>query len=276
MGEVRVLGNQDVPAVRRLLDLRPVDNVLIASRVQAHGVERSHLGNDLLGYWEDGELTSFLSDGYNLHPINAGPAALAAFARRLEHRRCASIVGVRDEAMGLYEALAATNYTQWGAPREIRDHQRVMVIDGPPLVQPDPAVQVATTRLLDSYHAASVAMYTEEVGVAPLDSRGAYRTHVASLLMKGHAFCVQRAGQVVFKADIVATAGTLCQVGGVWLAPALRGHGWSKPLMAAVVARCQERYPVVTLYVNRHNIPAVKCYLVVGFRQVSECATILY
>ncbi|MCL2737123.1 MAG: GNAT family N-acetyltransferase [Propionibacteriaceae bacterium] len=276
MGDVRVLSRADQPDVLRLLQLRPVDNIIISSKVRQCGVERAWLGNDLVGYWEDGQLVSFLSDGFSLHPINATPAALDAFSLRLEHRRCGSILGVRDEAMGLWQRLCDLSFTQWASPREVRDHQHVMAISGPPKVEPDQHVTWVTTRHLDSYHDASVAMYTEEVGVTPMDAQGSYRDHVASLMMKGLAMGVLRAGKVVFKADIVASAGSVCQIGGVWLDPRMRGRGLSASMMAAVVAKCRERFATVSLYVNSYNLPAVHCYRRVGFSEVSQCATILY
>ncbi|MCL2483451.1 MAG: GNAT family N-acetyltransferase [Propionibacteriaceae bacterium] len=274
-GEVRVLTQHDTAEALKLLQAHPVDNIVVLSKVLQHGVERPGLGNDLLGYWENGLLVSLLSDGYSLQPVSATPAALDAFADRLDHRRCGSILGVHDQAMGLWQRLCERSFTQWASPREVRDHQLVMTISGPPKVAPAP-VQALGTRNLDSYHAASVAMYTEEVGVAPMDPQGSYRDHVASLMMKGSAFGMLQSERVVFKADLVADAGSVCQVGGVWLAPQFRGQGASKPLMAGVVERCQERCPAVSLYVNSFNLPAIRCYEAVGFTQVGQCATILY
>jgi len=276
MGETRVITKRDAPAVRRLLELRPIDNISISSRVYKLGVEKAGLGNDLIGYWENGQMISFLSDGYSLHPINATEAALDAFSRCLEYRRCGSIVGVRDEAMGLWGRMCEHSFTQWASPREVRDHQKVMAISKDPVVVADMSVDTVPTRYLDSYHAAAVAMYTEEVGVAPLDAHGAYRDHVTNLMMRGLAFGVLQSGRIIFKADIVADVAGICQVGGVWLAPHLRGKGLSESLVAAVVARCRERYSTVSLYVNSYNHPAVRCYEAVGFTQVGECATIHY
>jgi ribosomal protein S18 acetylase RimI-like enzyme len=276
MGEVRVLAHGDAPAARRLLNRRPIDNILVSSNVRAFGVERTLLGNDLVGYWEEGELVSFYSDGFSLHPVNATPAALDAFSERITLRRCSSIMGVRDEAIGLWRRLCENSFTQWASPREVRDRQMVMAISSDPLVAPHPDVIVAPTRLLETYHAASLAMYTEEVGVAPINPQGSYRTHVASVMMRGMAYCALSSGQVVFKTDVVACAGGVCQIGGVWLTPRLRGRGLSAALVAAVVAHCRRTYPTVTLYVNPYNHQAVACYRTVGFTQVSECATILY
>jgi len=276
MGNIRVITRRDMPEVLRLLGLRPIDNIVVSSRVRKLGVERAGLGNDLVGYWESGTLISFLSNGYSLHPVNATEAALDAFCEQLDHRRCGSIVGVRDEAMGLWRRLCDRSFTQWASPREVRDHQKVLAISSDPLVTPDANVQIVSTRHLDSYLDAATAMYTEEVGVAPLDIQGSYRDHVASMMMKGCTMGVIQSGRVVFKADIVADTDQICQIGGVWLDPRLRGRGSSETLMAGVVALCRERFSTITLYVNFYNHPAVCCYTAIGFAQVGECATIYY
>ena len=276
MGETRVLTRRDERAARRLLDADLVANISVAARVYTHGVERARLGNDVVGFFERGRLVSLLSDGYALHPVAATPAALDAFAQRGERRRCGSIVGPRDQAIGLWQRLTGLNYAAWASPRSVRDHQPVMVIRATPRVRPDPRVAPAPTRWLDAYHTAAVAMYTEEVGVAPMDPQGSYRTHVAGLMMKGLAYAVIEADRVVFKADVVAEAGGVGQLGGVWLTPEWRGHGLSESLVAAVVASCLARYDTITLYVNPYNHPAVHCYERVGFRQVGEYATVLY
>ena len=276
MGEIRVITRRDAPEVLRLLSLRPIDNIVVSSRVRKLGVERASLGNDLVGYWENGTLVSFLSNGYSLHPVNATEAALDGFCTRLDHRRCGSIVGVRDETMGLWKRLCDHSFTQWASPREVRDHQKVLAISSDPLIPPDMSVQIVPTRYLDPYLDAATAMYTEEVGVAPLDTQGSYRDHVASMMMKGYTMGVLQSGRVVFKADVVADADQICQIGGVWLDPRWRGRGFSETLVAGVVALCRERFSTVTLYVNSYNHPALRCYAAIGFVQVGECASVYY
>ena len=276
MGGVKVLSPVDAPALKRLLDVHPIENIAVAARLDQFGINRATSGIELVGYWESDRLVSVLSDGFSLHPIGATPEALDAFSRWVEHRRCTSILGVRDEAIGLWERLCERSFTQWASPREVRDHQMVMAIPAHTPVRSLARVQVIPTSHLDAYHDASIAMYTEEVCVAPMDPYGSYREHVAGLMMKGLTLGVIDAGRVTFKADIVAQSGPYCQVGGVWLAPDLRGQGLSVPLMEAVVALCRERVETVTLYVNYYNASAVRCYEAVGFVQVGECATVMY
>ena len=273
MPDLRVLTRSDAPSIARLLDARPVDNVFVNSRFQKQGVNR--FGNPLIGWFDQGRLLSVLSDGYTLSPIAATPEALVAFARLGERRRANSIVGWRDDAIGLWQELCQRNFTQWASPRQVRDHQLVMTIDRPTGLDCPFDVAPVGSRHAESYGAAAVAMYTEEVGVAPLDLIG-YRGHVTGLMTRGSAWGLLVEGQVVFKADVVADAGDIAQIGGVWLTPSWRGRGLSIPLMAGVVDGVRQRWPVVTLYVNPWNRPAIACYQRVGFRQVSECATVLY
>ncbi|MDR2930345.1 MAG: GNAT family N-acetyltransferase [Propionibacteriaceae bacterium] len=276
MGEVRLLTNGDLPALGRLLAPWPVETVQVAAQVRSHGLSERAGGTDILGYWESNRLMSILWRGYSLHPVGASSDGLDAFCDNLGPRRVGSIVGVREAAMGLWHRLCQRAPRHWAHPREVREHQPVLMITTAPNITPDPHVDVVATRHLASYHKASVAMYTEEVGVPPIDSGGSYRDHVASLMTRGLTLGVLVEGSVIFKADVVATAGSVCQIGGVWLAPQLRGHGLSEPLMAGVVARCRAEYDTVSLYANAYNTVALRCYAAVGFHQVNEFSTILY
>ncbi|MDR2974020.1 MAG: GNAT family N-acetyltransferase [Propionibacteriaceae bacterium] len=278
MGEVRVVTRRDTSVVRRLLDTREIDNVQIRSRVGVGSVEWPGPGYQLVGFWEGPQLVSLLLDGYNLQVANGVPAALEAFARWIHqrHRHCGSIVGRPDDAIGLWQQLSALDSTVWSRPRQVRDHQRVMAVSCPPTVPGDPHVVALPSRHLEAYHEAAVAMYTEELGSPPMGADGAYRDHVATLMMRGQAFGAMVGDQVVFKADVVAASDKVCQLGGVWLMPKLRGRGLSEPALATVVEHCRQRWDTVCLYVNHHNRPAIRCYEAVGFRHVGQCATILY
>ncbi|WP_415803386.1 GNAT family N-acetyltransferase, partial [Isoptericola cucumis] len=88
---------------------------------------------------------------------------------------------------------------------------------------------------------------------------------------------VSRGPLVAFKAELGAVAGGVAQVQGVWVAPALRGRGLAAPGMAAVVtAARRDVAPVVSLYVNAYNAPALATYRRVGFEQVGTFATVLF
>ncbi|MDO5286572.1 MAG: DUF4081 domain-containing protein, partial [Actinomycetia bacterium] len=247
-GTVRTLTNDDLSAVVELLLQRPFENVYVASRIRSGGLEPFMLGCEVWGYEEDGQLVSILHNGANLAPVNATPAALDAFCEALGPARgCASMVGVTGEVVGLWERLVSRWGGSWAHTREIRGHQPLLVISGPPRVAPDPRVVRVGLEHADSYFAAAVAMYTEEVGVSPLDGSNGYRWYVERLLTQGRAMGILDQGQVLFKSDVGSATTDVCQVAGVWLRPDLRGHGLSARAMASVVELCRQEWTYVTL-----------------------------
>ena len=63
----------------------------------------------------------------------------------------------------------------------------------------------------------------------------------------------------------------------MWVAPDRRGEGLAVAGMAAVVRAClAEIAPVVSLYVNDFNAPALAAYRRVGFQQLGTFATVLF
>jgi predicted GNAT family acetyltransferase len=274
---LRLLDNRDRDDVIELCDRDPVVNVFIGSRVREAGLDPPRLGGQIWGYHASGRLTSLCYAGANLVPVAATPPAITAFAgrARLMGRRCSSIVGLAADTLGLWELLKP----YWGKPREIRPVQPVMAISGPPQVAPDPLVRRVRPHELDILLPASVAMFTEEVGVSPVGPDGgrAYRARVAELIGMGRAFARIEDGQVVFKAEIGSVTPLACQVQGVWVRPELRGRGLAEAGMAAVVAEALANVaPVVSLYVNDFNAPARAAYRRVGFTETATFASILF
>ena len=141
----------------------------------------------------------------------------------------------------------------------MRAAQPLMAIDGPPPVAAGPGGRRVRLDELDILLPASIAMFTEEVGVSPLagDGGASYRARVAELVRSGRAFARIEDGRVVFKAEVGAATPQACQVQGVWVRPEYRGRGLAAPGMAAVVDLARESIsPVVSLYVNDFNTPA--------------------
>ena len=83
--------------------------------------------------------------------------------------------------------------------------------------------------------------------------------------------------ELVFKAEVGTVGAEVAQVQGVWVKPEYRGQGISAPAMAAVVKYVlADIAPVVSLYVNNFNAPALATYKKVGFEQVDTFATVLF
>ena len=274
---VRLLDERDRGAVLAICDRDPVTNVFVSSRVRALGLEPGRLGAQIWGHGPGGRLESLCYSGANLVPVAATPDAVAAFAGRAlkQGRRCSSVVGPADEVQALWALLRP----QWGPARDVRPVQPVMVINGPPLVRPDPLVRQVRMEDFDALWPSCVAMFTEEVGVSPTSGDGgaAYRARVEQLIRAGRAFARFEDGKVIFKAEIGAVTPQACQVQGVWVRPECRGQGLAAPGMAAVVvAAARSIAPLVSLYVNDYNLPARAAYRRVGFAETGRFMSVLF
>ena len=261
----------------------PVATVLAATRIEAAlAAGANHAGAAIWGMQRAGALDALCWVGANLVPVcdpdDAEALDTFADAARRQGRRCSSIVGEARSVLGLWERLADS----WGPARDIRPDQPSLVSDRPADVEPDAAVRMARPEELPLLLPASVAMFVEEVGYSPLTgSPGAYEARVRALLDEGRTFVRIEEGpngpEVVFKADLGAVTRQVAQVQGVWVTPRLRGQRMSEHGMAAVVAHALGRVaPVVSLYVNAYNAPAIASYRRVGFRQVGTYATVLF
>jgi predicted GNAT family acetyltransferase len=274
---LRVLDDRDLPAVCELLDADPIGNVFVASRVNAAGLAPERLGAQVWGYGKGSRLTALCYAGANLIPIGADDDALRAFAEQAvrQGRRCSSIVGPADMVGLMWKTLE----DYWGPARELRMRQPLMMTKAYSPVPPDTAVRRVRLDELELLLPASIAMFTEEVGVSPTvgDGGALYRARVRELVSSGRAFARFEGHRVVFKAEIGAATNAACQVQGVWVEPSLRGQGLSVPGMAAVVASClRDVAPVVSLYVNDFNAPARRAYERVGFTEVGLFASVLF
>jgi hypothetical protein len=274
---VRLLDERDRDAVLAICDRDPVMHVFVASRVRALGLEPSRLGAQMWGHGPDGRLESLCYSGANLVPVAATPEAVAAFADRAlrQGRRCSSVVGPAQEVQALWAVLRP----RWGPARDVRPVQPVMVIDGPPAVEPDPLVRRVRLDELDILWPACVAMFTEEVGVSPTigDGGASYRARLVQLIRSGRAFARIEDGKVIFKAEIGAATPQACQIQGVWVRPEFRSQGLAAPGMAAVVVESARSIaPLVSLYVNDFNTPARAAYFRAGFVDTGQFMSVLF
>jgi uncharacterized protein len=273
---VRQLGPTDLSQLRRLLDRDPVVNVFVDHQVEVTGVDPRRMGGAMWGYLRRNELVAACHAGANLVPVGAGPVAAAAFADHAasQTRMSSSIVGPREMVLPLWERLESA----WGPARQVRGDQPLLTIRTFSDLPPDPSVRRVLLDELDLLYPACVAMFTEEVGVSPEPSGGGhYRARVAQLISRGWAFARIEDGQVVFKAEVGVATPRACQIQGVYVHPELRGRGIAAPAMAAVVQLAlREIAPIVSLYVNAGNTPALRAYRRVGFAQEGTFSTVLF
>ena len=275
--EVRAIDAQSISQLQSLISQDPIRHCLLAARVEngSGGYRNSY--SDLLGYFDDGKLKSALLCGANVVPVNTSLIARQEFASVLSRsgRRSSSIVGPASEVLDLWSRLSPS----WGSAREVREDQPVLAMREQSGIRSDDEVRYSTLADLDELVPACVAMFTEEVGVSPNSGGGAsaYRNRVAELVSARRSFVRYLGDELVFKAEIGTVGSEVAQVQGVWVKPEYRGKGISVPAMAAVVKYVlADIAPVVSLYVNNYNAPALATYRNVGFEQVDTFATVLF
>lgn len=273
----RLLDDRDLEEVHALLAIDAVADVFVASRVDAAGLDSWRLGAEVWGHGDRGRLEAICYSGANLVPAQAGPEAVRAFAERArkQGRRCSSLVGPAEAVSLLWSLLAPS----WRRARDLRMAQPLLAIDSRPLVAPDPAVRLVERHEVDLLLPACIAMFTEEVGVSPLQGDGGalYRSRVEELVAQRRAWARFEDGRVLFKAEIGAATATAAQVQGVWVEPSLRGQGLGAAGTAAVVELARASVaPIISLYVNDYNGSARRAYEKVGFRQVGTFASVLF
>lgn len=273
----RLLGDAERGAVERLLDRDPYAGAQVAERVSAAGLAWWRQEARVFGYGPRRHLESLCWLGANLIPVHASPPAVAAFADLIgaEPRTCSSIVGSAEAVIDLWSRLASS----WGPARDVRPCQPLLAVQAPPSITPDPDVRLVRPDEIDLLFPASVAMYTEEVGVSPTADGGArsYRDRVGDLVHAHRAYARIVNGRVIFKAELAVVTRHTAQIQGVWTAPEWRGRGLARAGIAAVVLDALRRVaPTVSLYVNDYNVPARRVYERCGFQQVGTFATVLF
>lgn len=275
-GRVRTLLPGEEGKLAALFAADPVAHCFAAARVAEGGLHLSGLGGYMLGYERGDVLESALLVGANLVPINTDRDSRQELARHAVRmgRRSSSIVGPAEEVLDLWSLLRP----YWGAARDERPDQPLMVAQVPPSTAPDPAVGRTRPDQLDTLFPACVDMFIEEVGVSPTTggAEPAYRRRLAELISSGRSFARYEDDRPVFKAELGAVTSEACQVQGVWVPPDRRGEGLASAGMAAVAQLARAHSATVSLYVNSYNTAAVRAYENAGFRQTGTFATILF
>ena len=271
---VRQLEPADLDALRGLVNQHPVRHSLVASRLEQPGAGGVVAGR-FLGAFEGHHLSSALMLGANLVPLATTENSRNLFAQHLtgSWRNCLSLVGLADEVLGLWDLLEP----KWGSAREVRSSQPFLTMDSESKVLFDECVRYSTLADFDSLFPASVAMFTEEVGVSPiLHGSAAYRQRVKEIVANRRSFIRMDGDDVVFKADVGAVGNGVAQLQGVWINPRYRGLGLAAPAIAAVVRHVlSDIANVVSLYANSYNLAALAAYRRVGFEQSDTFATVL-
>ncbi|MDN5744431.1 MAG: GNAT family N-acetyltransferase [Nocardioidaceae bacterium] len=274
---VRPLARADVADFNALAERDPVVNVFALYRAELSHLDPRWLGGEMWGRFEGRHLVAACHAAANLVPVQARPEDAVAFAERaLARRRSAStIVGLQEAVRPLWDRVGE----QWGKPREERWDQRHLVLEAPPALAASHGVRAGVRDDMATLFPACVEMYTEEVGVSPLQggTGDLYQARVAQLIGLGWSFVWYDGPELIFKAEIACATSRAAQIQGVWVPRHRRGEGLASAGMAAVVQQVRARIaPTVSLYVNDWNHTARGVYERVGFEESARFATVMF
>ncbi|NBU32469.1 MAG: GNAT family N-acetyltransferase [Actinobacteria bacterium] len=276
--ELRPIDANSLDQLNELICANPVRNSYVASRLEQHGlagINRRSL--EIVGAFAGQRLESAMLFGANLVPIATTQPTQKVFADLLvrQGRKCSSIVGPANEVLQLWSMLEHA----WGPARAIRPNQPLMMTQTPSLIAGDDRVHYSSLTDLDVIFPACVSMFTQEVGISPVDNGGgpAYRNRISELISARHSFVRIDNDQVTFKTEVGSVGAGVAQLQGVWVNPELRGQGVGASALSTVVRYVlADIAPTVSLYVNDFNRSAISVYEKVGFKQVDSFATVLF
>lgn len=137
-----------------------------------------------------------------------------------------------------------------------------------PIVEPLP-VRRAGLHEMDALYLASAQMHREETGEDPLEGDpDAFRRHVRYRISHGRTFVYfDKFRRLLFKADISSRSPRGVQISGVYTAPHCRNQGIAtRGMQSLIQGLFHEGLPLITLYANETNHPALKVYTRLGFR----------
>lgn len=275
-GLTRVLGREDTSALLTMLDQDPVTNIFLRAQLDQHRTAAPDGFAQILAPKDPNLLSNACWVGANIVPTQMDYVHAQAYARHAlaTRHRFASVFGPRDAVMAMKPIL------EHGPQQifDVRPTQPLMVMEDLSDIEPSTSLRPADTQDFDLVLPASAAMFEEELGYSPLGNGGGhYRSRVRHMLRQGHTFIdVDQFGEIIFKADLGTVTSKATQIQGVWINPRYRGQSLAASYMAAVVNHALTFAPIVSLYVNDYNEPAIRTYERVGFRQIGSFATILF
>ena len=273
---IRVLSSADLEDFLALAGRDPVVNVFALHRAQTTRLEPRWLGGEMWGRYVDGTMVAACHSGANIVPVQCTAEDARLFAdRAISRGRAAStLVGPHEAVRAFWNQAART----WGTPRERRWLQPHLELSAAPSVEPDTGVRRTTRADLETLYPACVAMYTEEVGVSPVQhGSDLYRARVLQLVDQGWSFARFEDGELVFKAEVACATEQAAQVQGVYVPPQHRGRGLATTGMAAVSQIVRDEIaPTCSLYVNEWNGAARQAYERAGFVETARFSTVMF
>ncbi|MFZ9308839.1 MAG: GNAT family N-acetyltransferase [Candidatus Nanopelagicales bacterium] len=263
--------DKDRPLIERFLRDKMDVYVFVAERLLKHPSEESIA----LAILDGDSISSMLYLSGNVVPISLSPDTAEIFTKTayVKYAQIASIVGIDQDVNCFWKALSVSDESR--SIQNLRAYQPYMVLDETRELPSNPTLRYIELYDFEQYFDASYSMFIGEVGRAPINLDN-YKSRLYEQIMKKR--CIgyfDEYGTLRFKVDIPICYENVCQVQGVWLHPEWRGKAKSSALFAEAISVIQRDIaPRITLYVNDFNIPALKLYQSLGFKEIARYSTI--
>jgi hypothetical protein len=265
------LTDKDRSLIERFFRDKMDTYVFVAERLLNHPSEESIA----LAIFDGDSISSMLYLSGNAVPISLSPDTAEIFAATtyVKYAQIASIVGIDQDVNCFWKALSVSDESR--SIQNLRSYQPYMLLDVTRDVPSNPTLRYIEFYDFEQYFDASYSMFLGEVGRAPINLDN-YKSRLHEQIMNKRSIgYFDESGTLRFKVDIPICYENVCQVQGVWLHPEWRGSGKSSALFAEAISVIQRDIaPRITLYVNDFNIPALKLYQSLGFKEITRYSTI--
>lgn len=255
-------------ALAFLRQARPRNAYLLA-QIARGALGRDDLAGPLIGHWSDGELDGIAIFGSNLVlSMPCSPVACDGFADYARAKGFRVWVAVGEDA--LIESFMAS-YGRARRPIVLeRVGQRLYALRERPDAPVDPMdLRAADIREAEALMRVDREMVVEELGFDPFSrDLDGYRRGWHCRIREERSWIVERDGAIVFKVDHSASSDDVVQLAGIYTVPSRRRQGIAHEAISAMCWRLLRKVPLVTLYVDADNTPAIKLYESIGFEPI--------
>ena len=277
---VQRLGPPDLVELFGFLDRDPVLNVYLLALTLRDTLGRSH--DEFWAARRQGEMVGLLHLGGRTGAVllvGADEEALRLLADRV-HSRLA-FLPKRFQVIGPRRAveIVAARLAEAGIASRLFRSQLYMAVERQRL---RPFERLSDLRRAEredypALYQSGALLRLEELEEDPrrVDAEG-YAKRVEEECRDGYTHLWQDRDGLCFRASVSAWTPDAAQVSGVYTPVARRNRGLARRGLSELCARLHERSPVVCLFVNDFNAPAIALYRRLGFEVRADWASAFY
>ena len=271
--EVTQLTEDDRGEVLAFLAERPVHTVCLAGFIRDNGLQSPHNRGTFYGCRNAlGRLEGVALIGHATLIEARTRRAMREFALVAQtYPRTHMILGEREKVEQFWDSYADEGQQMRLACREtLFELTRAMQVR-----EEVAGLRQATIDDLDQVAPAQAAMAEYESGVNPLevDPEG-FRARCARRIEMGRVVVLERDGEVIFKADVMADTPEVIYLEGVWVSPSERGKGTGRRCLRQVCRDLLLHTRSVCVLVNEENERAHTFYRMCNFKKRAVYDTI--